>query len=174
MLKWWIDFCPKLLTSVNPKISQRLELCLDAESSLQLDKICSEMEKHEQETVKLNFQIGDLLNQTVDDSGLNAAEVCSIFESKSGISSGRIQTNARIARRTPLADRPKNVPWGVIKYLMADISPLSLKTSESEACDASLKALKKVASSNLKLKDLNTMNGEYSVGEIMVRGFLKA
>lgn len=149
------------------KIVRKLPLSIQES----INQIVESASENQSRIVSLNFAMGDLLNQTVKDLGLKANEVGDIFEAESGLSSDVYQTNARIARRMPLHNRPKNLPWGIIKYVMADISPRRLNVSIQEFCDAAVKALNEIEERDLKLIDLKEKDGDYEVGEALIRKY---
>ena len=157
---------------MNNNVTLNLQLRLEEEGRAQIDKICADLIAHEQETVKLNFRLGDLLNQMVAARGGTIISSSKYLEGRSGVGRVKLETNARVARRLPSQHRPDKVPWGVIQYLFSEINPLRLQATEQDFCDAAIKALKKLAEQNIKLVDLKVESGGYSKGEITIKSFL--
>jgi hypothetical protein len=137
-----------------------------------LKKLFSDIMSHEQETSRLNFEMGDLLNSHAAETGLTAKEVAFDFERESGIGWKRFDTNGRIARRIPLHHRTRNVPWGVIQHIIVEMNPRNFNISEPVFCDAAIGALKEVERENLKLVDLKKIDGNSTVGEQLVRRYI--
>ena len=137
-----------------------------------IEQICADSAKHELETVRLNFEMGDLLNSYVAESGLTTKEAALIFEKESHIGWTRFYTNSRIARRVNYEKRPKNVPWGVIQYMVSELNPKTFGVPEIEFCNAAIKALKELEDEKVELIDLKKKNGEFTLGELKIKRYI--
>ncbi|MDP3850741.1 MAG: hypothetical protein Q8Q59_09575 [Luteolibacter sp.] len=145
----------------------------------ELNSILAEISEHEKQCVRFNFRIGDLLNETAIQIGASAAEASRILEAHSEINRSMFQGYGRIAKRIPKFERPNNVSWSVIKYLVADVNPkrlaqLGQKISKSKFSAAAIKALKYADSNELSWAELGKKDDEgVSVGEKLIIRFSK-
>ena len=155
------------------KLSNQLQSQLRAEIIVGLDELCDRIKCNEQETVQINFALGDLLNSLIDASEMSAVDASMIMEERSGIHHSLFQNYGRIARRLSAEYRPANVPWGVIKYLFVDINPRRFNVSEREFCRAAVMALREVEKKDLKLIDLKYGEDDSTLGESIIRKHVK-
>lgn len=145
-----------------------------AEFAADLDELCECIKRNEQETVRINFALGDMLNDLVDTSGMSAKEVSFLLERRSGIHHSIFDNYGRIARRLSPSQRPSQVPWGVIKYLFVDYNPRSFGVTEDVYRTAAIKALKEVERRNLKLADLKSSENSWTtLAEQIIHSYIK-
>ncbi|MCB1132807.1 MAG: hypothetical protein KDN05_16915 [Verrucomicrobiae bacterium] len=146
---------------------------MDKRISESLKSLIGRISLHEQETVAINFALGDLLNSYVDCSAESATGASLKLDRDSGINYALFLNYARIARRIPEADRPKKVPWGAIKYIVSDLNPRRFRVNEERFVRAAVEALKEIERRDLKLVDLKVVSeGEWTIGEQILREFL--
>jgi hypothetical protein len=145
-----------------------------ANYATELDELCECIKRNEQETVRVNFALGDMLNNLVDTSGLTARKASLLLEKASGIHHSLFDNYGRIARRLSPLQRPADVPWGVIKYLFVDCNPRSFGVTENVFKKAAIRALKEVERKNLKLTDLKfSEDGWTTTAQRIIHSYIK-